>query len=186
MPSDAEIFIERIKSGDVQAFELLFKTDYTKLTFFANRFLNDLDASEEIVSGVFVFLWEKKDKLVFTTSVHSYLYKTVQNRCLNYIKRKKIENEYVNYLSRNNLLEDYPDTWNLYLEKDLEGQARKAIDTLPEKCREIFKLSRFEHLRNKQIAERLSISEKTVERQITIALEKLRNYLKNTLRILFF
>jgi RNA polymerase sigma-70 factor (family 1) len=186
MPVDAEMLNERIKSGDIKAFETLFNAYYTHLTLFANRFLNDLDASEEIVSDSFVVLWEKRSTLEFTSSVQSYLYKMVQNKCLNYIKRRKIENEYVSYLAKNNLLDDYPDTWNAYIQKDLESQARKAIETLPEKCREIFKLSRFEHLKNKEIAQKLNLSEKTVERQITIALEKLRHHFKNTLLSFFF
>lgn len=179
MPSDAAIFNERIRNGDTKAFETLFKSDYTKLTLFANRFLNDIPASEEIVSEVFTFLWEKRTTLVFTSSIHSYLYKMVQNKCLNYLRHKKTENEYVNYLIKNNLLEEYTNNWNAYIEKDLEYQARKALEVLPEKCREIFKLSRFEHLRNKEIAQRLNLSEKTVERQITIALKKLRDYMKD-------
>jgi RNA polymerase sigma-70 factor (ECF subfamily) len=184
MPSDAELFNERIRNGDITAFESLFKTYYVKLSLFANRFLNDLNASEEIVSDVFAFLWEKREGIVFTSSIQSYLYKTVQNRCLNYLKHKKIENEYVNHLVRNNLLEDYADNWNAYIEKDLEYQARKALDVLPDRCKEIFKLSRFNHLKNREIAQRLNLSEKTVERQITIALKKLRDYLKNSFILL--
>src|SRR5687768_189185 len=106
MPSEADIFNERIKNGDVKAFETLFKSYYLKLTLFANRFLNDLAASEEIVSDTFTFLWERRTTMVFTSPIHSYLYKMTQNKCLNYLKRKKIENEYVNHLIKNNLLED--------------------------------------------------------------------------------
>lgn len=178
MPSDAAFFNERIRNGDTQAFEIVFKSHYRNLTLFANRFLNDISSSEEIVSEVFTFLWEKRATVVFTSSLHSYLYKMVQNKCLNYLRHKKTENEYVNFLIRNNRLEGFIDTWNTHVEKDLEYQARKAMDT-SEKCRDIFKLSRFEHLKNREIAQRLNLSEKTVERQITIALKKLRDYMKD-------
>jgi RNA polymerase sigma-70 factor (ECF subfamily) len=184
MPSDAELINERIRNGDVKAFEELYKTHYAKLTLFANRFLNDLPASEEIVSDVFAFLWEKRTVIIFTSSIQSYLYKTVQNRCLNYLKHKKIENEYVNHLIRNNLLEHYADNWNAYVEKDLQDRARKALEILPARCKEIFKLSRYNHLKNKEIAARLNLSEKTVERQITIALKKLRDHFKNSFILL--
>ena len=186
MPSDAEILNERIRNGDVKAFEELFNTHYAKLTLFANRFLNDIPASEEIVSDIFAFLWEKRTVIIFTSSIQSYLYKTVQNRCLNYLKHKKIENEYVNHLVRNNLLEGYADNWNSYVEKDLQNHAIKALEVLPDRCKEIFKLSRFNHLKNKEIAQRLNLSEKTVERQITIALKKLRDYWKGSLLILVY
>lgn len=180
-----ENFNERIQRGDVKAFETLFSSHYVKLTLFANRFLNDLAASEEIVSDVFAGLWEKRNTFIINTSIQSYLYKMTQNKCLNFIKHKKVENEYIGYLVRNNLLDDFHRSWNPYLTKELEDQAKKAIEKLPEKCREVFKLSRFEHLKNREIAQRLNISPKTVERQITIALEKLRAYLKHSLYSLF-
>ncbi|HEY0668639.1 MAG TPA: sigma-70 family RNA polymerase sigma factor, partial [Sphingobacteriaceae bacterium] len=123
---------------------------------------------------------------VISSSIQAYLYKMTQNRCLNFIKHKKVENAYISYLIRNNLLDDYHQSWNPYLTKELEDQAKKAIEKLPEKCKEVFKLSRFEHLKNKEIAQRLNISQKTVERQMTIALERLRKYLKHSIYSLFF
>ena len=75
---------------------------------------------------------------------------------------------------------------NPCLEKELEEQVYKAVEELPEKCKEVFKLSRFEHLQNKEIAQQLNISQKTVERHMTIALEKMRHYLKHLFIFLTF
>jgi len=167
-------------AADAELFEKIFKAYYTKLTFFANRFLNDLTASEEIVSDTFTYLWEQRQQLNITHSANAYLYKMVQNRCLNYLKHKKIESTYVDYLTRNNLLSEVPDSIiELYNHKELEVEIKKAINELPEKCREIFKLSRFEQLKNREIAAQLNISQKTVERQMTIALEKMRASLRH-------
>ncbi len=166
-------------NGDITAFEIVFKSHYSKLTLYANKFLNDITVSEEIVSESLTFLWEKRDSIIFSTSVTSYLYKMVRNRSLNYLKHKKIENEYVSYLIRNKLLEELPDhEIDPYHEKEMVQQIRLAIDSLPDKCRQVFLMSRFEYLKNREIAERLDISQKTVERQITIALEKLRKSLE--------
>ena len=169
---------------DAKEFEVVFKAHYVKLTLYANRFLNDIDISKEIASDSLTFLWEKRGTLSFTTSVTVYLYKMVQNKCLNHIKHQRIENEYVNYMIRNKLLDEIPEhDTNPYHEKELAEQIRQAIDTLPEKCKLVFEMSRFEYLKNKEIAERLNISQNTVERHITIALEKLRKSLGYTISI---
>jgi len=171
--------------GYVSDFEQLFKGQYVKLTLFANRFLNDADASEEIVSDAFTWLWEQRQHLKINSSVQSYMYRMVQNRCLNYLKHKKIENEYVSYLQRNNLLAEHlsvhSDSFN---EKEFKEQVNIAVEGLPPRCREIFKLSRFRHLKNKEIARVLDISPKAVERQMTIALDKLRHCLKHFLPLI--
>jgi RNA polymerase sigma-70 factor (family 1) len=165
--------------NEVKAFEAIFKSHYVRLTLFANKFLNDLNASEEIGSEALTILWENRNNVAASSNITAYLYKIVQNKCMNYIKHQKVENEYVNYMIRHKLIGELPE----YLadplhEKEVAAQIKIAIDSLPVKCRLIFQMSRFEHLKNREIAERLNISVKTVERQITIALEKLRKNLK--------
>lgn len=177
---------KKIEIGDPKIFESVFRQYYVQLTLFANKFLNDLDLAEEVVSEMFTFLWEKRSSVQITGSLKAYLFKTVQNRSLNYIKHKKIENEYINYLVRNNLLDNaYTSFSNSYSRKELEEQIQSAIDRLPAKCRAVFKLSRFEHLKNEEIARYLNISQKTVERHMTIALEKLRQSLRYLLLFIF-
>ena len=118
----------RIKDGDIQAFEIIFKSQYVKLTIYANKFLNDLSVSEEIVSEALTQVWERRDSIVFSISVTPYLYKMVQNKCMIYIKHQKVENEYVNYMLRNNLLDEIPkNDINPYLEKELAIQNLSLI-----------------------------------------------------------
>ncbi len=175
---DSNILITSINQGDTKAFEALFKLYYAKLTLFANRFVNDMPVAGEITADVFTHLWERGHEISFSTSVSAYLFKMVQNRCLNYLKRQKIENLYVNYLEKNNLLDEVCHTVeNGYEEKELASQINNAINSLPEKCREIFIMSRFSDMKYREIATRLEISPKTVERQMSIALEKLRQIL---------
>lgn len=176
---------EKLKKSDVEIFEALFKSHYVKLSFFANKFLNDLQVAEEIVSDTFAYLWEEREHIKVTNSVNAYLYRMVQNRCLNYLKHRKIESEYVNYLAKHNLLSEVPAAGrNPCIEKELEAQVLKAIEELPEKCREVFKMSRFDHLQNKEIAQQLNISHKTVERHMTIALDRMRACLKHLFGLL--
>jgi len=174
-------------NADIHEFEVLFKSHYVKLTFYANKFLNDIDTSKEIASESLINLWEKRGTLQIRTSVTAYLYKTVQNKCMNHIKHQRIENEYVDYMLRNRILDEIPEhDTNPYYEKELAEQIRKAIDNLPEKCKLVFEMSRFEFLKNKEIAERLNISQNTVERHITIAIEKLRKSLGYVISILMY
>jgi RNA polymerase sigma-70 factor (family 1) len=180
MPSENDLFVTKLTQGDTKAFECLFRLYYTRLTLFANRFLNDIDTSEEIVSDIFVALWENGHEINFTGSVSSYLFKSVQNKCLNYLKHQKIESLYVNHLQKQQLLEETLSTAESpYLEKEMALQINTALESLPEKCREIFMMSRFDHMKYKEIANKLSLSPKTVERQISIALDKLRSLLKH-------
>jgi RNA polymerase sigma-70 factor (family 1) len=181
-----ELLITKLTQGDAQAFEALFKLYYTRLTLFSNRFVNDISIAEEIVADVFTLLWEKGHEVTFSTSVSSYLFKMAQNRSLNYLKHQKIENLYVTYLEKNNLFDEVRSAVeNGYEEKELARQISAAINTLPEKCREIFVLSRFSDMKYKEIASQLNISPKTVERQVSIALEKLRQTLKHVAYMLF-
>ena len=185
MPSADDLYEYRLIQGDAKAFECLFKLFYPKLILFSNRFLNDMKASEEIVSDVFTVLWEKGHEIAFTGTIKSYLFKSVQNRCYNYIKRQKIQSFYIGFLERNNLLHEafYMEESALQ-EKETSQQIALAIEALPEKCRQVFKLSRYQHLKYKEISCKLNISEKTVERHMGIALEKLRRFLKNVTYLL--
>jgi RNA polymerase sigma-70 factor (family 1) len=187
MPSESDLFVDKLNQGDAKAFECLFKLYYTRLTLFANRFLNDTTIAEEIVSDIFVMLWENGHEVNFNGNLSSYLFKSVQNRCFNYLKHQKIENLYVNYLERQQLLDEVIfSAESPYLEKEMARQINIALESLPEKCREIFMMSRFDHMKYKDIANKLSLSPKTVERQIGIALDKLRRLLKHITYMVLF
>lgn len=177
--------IHRRKDEDEIRFEELFKFHYPRLIFFANKFLNDMVTAEELVSETFAALWENKEKYALDPGVSSLLYKMVQNRCLNHIKHQKIESEYVQYLLKKNLLTETSSfEEEKLIAKEFELHIRDAINNLPHRCRQVFKLSRFEHKRNREIADILNISKKTVERQMSIALQKLRLRLQHLLTLL--
>ena len=171
--------VTKLVYGDSKTFEFLFKTYYKKLVLFANRLTNDVHISEEIVEDVFTLLWEKGHEIEFSSSVGTYLFKMVRNRCLNHIKHEKIKSFYVNYLTKNSLWDETLRAVNNdYDEKELIRQIKSALDTLPDRCREVFLMSRFGELKYREIAAQLEISTKTVERHIGLALEKLRKLLK--------
>lgn len=177
---------ELLKNADLKAFEWLFKKYYRPLCFFANRYCNNLQVAEEIVAETFTILWQRRESIFISSSFKAYIYRSVQNQCINYLRHKKIENAYVRYLLQKSDADEqtFQETQNnSYYNKELREQIQQAIKSLPDKCREIFILSRFEHLTYKQIAARLSISPKTVENQMGIALDKLRKTIRQIFTI---
>ncbi len=168
--SDQFIF-SRIKKGDEQAFEQVFKTHYVYLTTVAKSFVHDIDLAESIVQNVFVKLWENKDKYDIH-SLKAYLVIAVRNTCHNELKRLKHERFLQKTIGEEELVThvDYSDTGVI-------ERIHKVINLLPEQRRKIFKLNRLDGLKYREIAEMLNISPKTVEVQMGKALKFLREHL---------
>jgi RNA polymerase sigma-70 factor (family 1) len=178
---DRQALIEN-QLGDEASFERMFRTHYARLCAFAATMIDDRDEAEEVVQTMFCRLWEQRNALDITISVQAYLFRSVRNACLNHIKKMKIRDNYkvTNLENLNQNPEYQPDrTTHSELSKKLE----KAIAELPEQCRLVFKLSRFEELKYKEIAEQLGISIKTVENQMGKALKVLRFKLADFLTI---
>ncbi len=168
---------------DERALEFLFRDHFTGLCQFAVGYIKDTEAAKEIVQDAFVSLWEKRDSIDMSKPVKTYLSTTVRNRCLNYLRdHKKFSSD---LLALENLsidtIYDQPDK---LVESDIHQQISRAIEELPEKCREIFKLSRHQNLKYQQIADELQISVKTVETQMSKALQHMRLRLAEYLPVL--
>jgi len=168
------ILFAEIRNGNEEAFNKAFDLYYSRLCFYADQILHDFDLSRSIVQQVFVDLWIKRERLL-VTSLQAYLYNSTRNASLDVLKHKKVESRYLSSLEQN---ESFVET-DLMEEAELADRINTAIQNLPEKCREIFLLCRFEGLKYAEIADRLNISVKTVEMQISIALKKLRKDLSD-------
>ncbi len=167
-------------SFDKKTFESLFREYYPYLTSFARKYVDDIDDCKDIVHNVFVNLWNRKDTLHTETTLKSYLFTAVQNRCLNYIRdRKKI----VNYQlpQEQEQIHDYLDSTDYLEQAELEAKIKKAIDDLPEKSREIFILNRFEGKKYAEIANLKGVSVKAIEAQMSKSLKLLRKALSEYL-----
>jgi RNA polymerase sigma-70 factor, ECF subfamily len=165
--------LSKIAQGDERSFTEAFDCYYARLCFYADKFIHDPDESRSLVQQVFVNLWIKRHKLAIEKSLKAYLYTTVKNYSLDYIKHKLVETKYLHEARPE--LETYDR--DLIEEAEMNARINSAIEELPEKCREIFTLCRFEQLRYNDIAQRLGISIKTVEMQMGIGLKKLRSKL---------
>lgn len=181
--SDENKLFLSIREGDQQAFEQVFRKYYKYLCAFAARMLGDADSAEEIVQDFFVRLWEKREQLSIDTALKSYLFRSVRNSCLNYLKHEKVKDQYARNCAEEAGKQDFDDC---FMEVGLEQDIRKTIDALPPRRREIFILSREEGLKYKEIAEHLQISVKTVEAQMGQAIRFLRENLKKYKGLVFF
>lgn len=174
---------ENIKRGDKKAFEQLFKSYYGHLCAFANKIIVDEISAEEIVQDFFVKLWERRQQLSIESSIKSYLFRSVKNLCLNQIKHNNIKLQHAQQVINSAETNNYRDN---YIEVNLINDIAQSIESLPEKRREIFRLSREKGLKYREIAEKLNISVKTVETQMGLAIKTLRKKLKKYNTFLFF
>ena len=163
-------------------FEILFKTYYKALYAYALAILKDDIAAEEIVQNVFLKLWERRQELLQKESLKSYLYKCVYHDSLNHIRHMKVRDKYTEYTKQQHLLET--DVHERTIAKELEHKLRHALNELPQQCRTVFQMSRFQNLKYQEIADALGISVKTVEVHMGKALKNLRLKLSDFLPML--
>lgn len=172
-----------LQEGNETAFEMIFKTYYQPLCNYAYSFLNDRDEAEEIVQSSFVSVWEKRHEIEIRTSFKSYLYRMVRNACLNLIKHQRVKQQHAAVSSWGGE-PAHEHVSERVIAHELEHRISLAMKELPEQCRLVFQLSRFEELRYQEIADQLNISVKTVENQMGKALKIMRIHLKEYLPII--
>lgn len=168
--------------SDLKVFNRVFHKLYSPLCSFAFKYVEDHSLVEDIVQEVFSKVWQQSSEIKIRTNVESYLYGAVRNACLNHIKHAKIVERHLVYESRKT---DYTEVDFLEID-ELKDRIASVLDALPDRCREIFSMSREEELSYAEIADKLDISVKTVETQISRALKVLRKELRHYIISLIF
>jgi RNA polymerase sigma-70 factor (ECF subfamily) len=172
--------INGIKTRNKIIFDFVFHYYYSGLCAYAERFVNDDSLAEDIVQDLFVTLWLKSKTIQINTSLKNYLFTAVKNRSLDHLKKEKTKEkgkQYISYTKKP--AENLSVYW--FAESELKELIDKCLESLPPRCREIIVMSRFEGLKNQEIADKLGISKRTVELQISNALKQLRGDLKDYL-----
>jgi RNA polymerase sigma-70 factor (family 1) len=171
--SDLQL-IDYLKSDDEMALSIIYKRYWQMLYTSSFNILKDRQACEDILQDLFIKLWHNRSTIQITASLKAYLYASIR-----YEVYRRIRTGTVRVDIYNNLLERIgtPAAYGNLEHKELIAQVSSIIGTLPEKCKEVYKLSREEHLSHKEIASRLNISTKTVENHLTKALRQLRSSL---------
>lgn len=171
------VLIQHVREGDNEAWEYITRKFYASLLNFIYGMVHERETAEELVQDVFVNFWVKRERLEITISLKSYLYRAARNHTLNFIKRRKFEQDYQQRLGRS-MSFSKNETEDAFLFSELEKKLYAAIESLPEQRREIFRMSRFEEMTYKEIAEAMDIPVRTVHYQIGLALRDLRDMLK--------
>jgi RNA polymerase sigma-70 factor (ECF subfamily) len=161
---------------DETTFEQVFKTHFKRLHAYAFTILRDEAEAEEMVQQVFFKLWDRNENLSLSGSVSAYLYRAVHNESLNYIKRQKVRSDHQLHIAYS-MKNEVENPAKKILTGELEKKIHSALNELPEQCRTIFQMSRFDELKYREIADKLGISVKTVENQMGKALKMLREKL---------
>ena len=172
-----------IQSLDASTFEKLFRSHFNGLTRFALKYVKDFETAKEIVQDAFITLWERRESIDLSKPVKSYLATTIYNKSLNYLRDNKKFNKDI--LSFENL---YPlvdhNQGDALVAAEIAQKINSAIEELPEKCKEIFVMNRYDNLKYQQIADKLQISIKTVETQMSKALQHMRERLVDYITII--
>jgi RNA polymerase sigma-70 factor (ECF subfamily) len=177
---EGQDLVQKIRMSDEAAFEKLFRLFYPRLCNYAMSIVKDLDIAEEIVQDVLVGIWQTRNKLQIETSIRPYLYKSVNNRCLNHFRHQKVKQQHQTHEMAVANAYAEPTSGRLEL-NELKTRIDMGMQQLPPACREVFRLSRMEQFSYKEIAEFLNISVKTVENHMGKALKIMRAELSDFL-----
>jgi len=177
---EEQYLIKGLVTRNKVVFDFIFHYYYSGLCAFCERITGSPEVAEDLVQELFVTLWLKCEQIQITSSLKNYLFTSVKNRSLDYLKReqrKSIKTE--QFAEDRELPENLSPLW--FAEAELLAVVEKSLKKLPPRCREIFELSRFEGLKNQEIADKLGLSKRTVELQVSNALKQLRTDLKDYL-----
>jgi len=171
--TDSEL-LALLQQGDHAAFHEIYERYSGVLYNFAFKKLQDEEEAKDAVQDIFITMWNRHSELTVHSSLSGYLFKSVSNRALSIFTHKKYEAAYIASFDSYLLSRQTPQADEQIREKDLQLIIEREIDALPEKMREIFRLSRYEQLSHKEIGERLGVSELTSKTQVKRALRQLR------------
>lgn len=177
MENDLDDLIGRLKQNDKEAFNLLFYMYAEKIFKFSLTFFNEEAEAEEIVQEVFLKIWLKRANITNPSTFNAYIYTMAKNMIFNNLKRNVYRTKYNSYVYTNHNTYNN-DTENAVMYEETKQRIELALKALPKKRREVFLLSRREGLKNKEIAEMLAISIKTVETHMSLSLKYLREILR--------
>jgi RNA polymerase sigma-70 factor (ECF subfamily) len=178
MLSDLSV-VKKIKEGDVDTFEKVFRLYYSPLCLYAAGITGKMYIAEEIVQELFYVCWKEREKLQILHSLKSYLYGAVRNRSLQYVERREVADRHREMISRKANDTHTSTPQDLLEYKELEDLINRTLNKLPERRLRIFRMHRFEGKKYAEIASELSLSVKTVEAEMTKALQILRKEIEN-------
>lgn len=185
-PDFDKLFLRVVVNDDEQAFGVLFNEFYPALCVFANRIVEEMKTSEDIVQDSFFKIWKNRKSINIESSFRNFLITTVRNSALDCVRRETLANTYIEKTKQLALSGSYDSPESVYTLNELERMIVEAISNLPDNIREAFEMNRFKGMTYNEIAKSMALSPKTIESYISQALAFLRTELKDYLGIFFF
>jgi RNA polymerase sigma-70 factor (family 1) len=180
MNLDFDLFWQKIRNGDEDALEKVYKVSFKSLLFYASEITRQVELAEEVVQDVFLKIWQNRSELAIKESFKAYLFQSVHNQALNALRQQNTRKESVNILGSEKTWKFISDTYNSddnLIERIFSDETEEIIDRiikeLPEQCHKVFLMSRHESLKNEEIAAQLGLSENTIKTHIYKALQKI-------------
>jgi RNA polymerase sigma-70 factor, ECF subfamily len=181
--------LKGIQSGDQKSFGYLIQLYFNQITLYAQSIVQNNELAKEIVQDVFLKIWDMRNTLEIKSSLKAYIYQITHNLCIDYLRKDILANKKLSVVSYDDLemrlsvfeLEDRDSFFDKLFSAQMEDAINNAIEELPQQCREVFMLSRYEHLSYPQISRRLNISLSTTKTQMVRAMHKLKDSLKDFL-----
>lgn len=189
MMQDTQVILQKIAKGDMQAFEMFYKKYHYRLFMYARKFIADDEAIRDILQEFFTDFWENRRKFDIHTTPEGYIFRSIHNRCIDYIRKSTIRNDFTDLAdvrlneikARYFFTENGP--LNTVFSEDIEAIVDKVIADLPEQCRRVFLMSRKEGISTREIAEAMSLSPRTVESHVYRVLKILKTNLSDYLAL---
>jgi RNA polymerase sigma-70 factor (ECF subfamily) len=180
MPNEETNNLKKIAVGDHDAFRSIFMKYYPKIKYFIAHIIKSETIAEELSQDIFLRIWENREDMLKIRSFNAYMYRTAKNSALNYLEHKFVEESYIANYSQHMIINPEGELDA----KELEFLVQLAVGRMPEQRRKIYIMSRVENLEKEEIAEKLKLTKKTVENQLSLALKDIRKIL--SLAVVFF
>lgn len=165
--------IEALQNGDHKAFEEVFLTYFDKVKYLLTGLLRSESDAEELAQDIFVKLWINRQSIDPSKAFNTYIYKIARNTALNYLKHKLVEDNFLNSLNDFDV-EEADSSDEILFAKEISLLVEMTVCRMPVQRRKIYQMSREKGISNNEIAEELGISKKTVENQISLALQEIK------------
>lgn len=184
MQGSESYLVQQLQNSDKKAFETIFKTYFTSLVNYAFGLVSNMETAKDLTEDIFYYIWENRKILRISHSLKGYLFKTIHNKCLDYLKREQVKLKHIQDATPLKQLEEQENVLFAsfyqpeYHDDEIDKKLEIAIDSLPEQAKKIFRMKRFDGMSYKEISNELNISENTIKKQISRSLQKIKEALK--------